>query len=820
MRGMRSYLLLSLLAAAGLCGAIYCLADVFPAAVELPAGAGVVSNPAPNGVADKPGAKIGNVSKSSEELRTIWSNGGAPITIDGASEDWSGIAAPKFELKTPYPGRTTRLELPPPGDLSAAFSCFADANRLYVRVDVTDDRLVFGRQSFQDIWADDSVVIAYAGDFPKTGVLQLYGEHDGRIVVSQDSSGRAITSDWSPLGDGSWEAKPQFQKLPGFWEALGVESAIAANSSGYVVEVAIPFEVLGWQEGQKPDQLGINVKVFDNDSGNGLGENVIGWTSDPRNSSLDSSRCFRGIGFEEIKGGGKAAKAKKASHYSEFKRAIENLRKKDWFHARWALWESPPESASYALMAKIETRSTRLRYRHNTLERALEGCKEPHLAGWFIENLAQVRLERRQFSIARELYERLDKLGFSEAAKRAQAGLVAVAWAEGGEAAATRLLESEEKKSPQALLALATRLQAGPDPSKALPYLRQVADQPGVFVTHQTDALLNLQRIHMRLKDFDSADAVALEHQVVGEDTSIARVASLDLLRLSKTIRRKRLHQQVGSLADEYAAALGRRAWVGPLQTLELGQLLLDAGRFDEATERFQQALDMPLADDQERARALLGLGLVCVRKGDSDGALKLAETLQTSYPNQLEARVASLGLLRWLSAENAQSADPGKSAAIRDRLKAHLTALSRHERGTEAGYASHFLGCALLAEGRVAEAEAQFRACVERFPESKTFGMTLALLAGILETQERWLEAMPVREKLAEVKDERTRESLGAVNLRMLADLYVKSPDHKGGFSRCLGRIAVEYPDSLIALAMRNGLPSSPIAAQKGGAR
>jgi len=350
--------------------------------------------------------------------------------------------------------------------------------------------------------------------------------------------------------------------------------------------------------------------------------------------------------------------------------------------------------------------------------------------------------------------------------------------------------------------------------------LRSVADQPGVFVTFQVDALLSIQRIYCRLKDFDAAHSVALELQMFGEDTSAARIAGLDLLKLVNTIQQKRLRQKVPPLADEYASTLGKRAWVGPVQTLELAQLLVDSARLDEAVTRFQQVLEMSVADNRERARALVGLEQVAVRKGDWANCLTLAETLEENFPNELEARGLSVGMLHFLSSPEAGSGQATRSTEISTRFKQHLLALSKHERLSEAGYASHFLGGLLMSEGRVSEAEAHLRTCAEKFPASKTYGMTLFLLAGILEMKEKWTEAISVRERLADVKDPETEELTGAMNLRILADLYLKFPEYKGGFGRMISRIMGEYPDSFTAHAINNGLRSSPLTNPEGGAR
>jgi len=222
-------------------------------------------------------------SFSVETYNTVYVEGKAPISIDGELSDWSFVNVPSariewFDPKWGIPENDS--------DLSAAFTCFHDAYNLYVAVTVKDESFVTEQNVFGLSWYDDSVEIYIDGDINPISE-EGFDNNDAKIRISADNDGKTMLEGLS---------QPSKIEFPYMWESLGVRAALKQNDDGYVVEVSIPYKVLGWEQWETGRQMGMNIRVIDDDDG-GQNDGFIGWVSDPDYTYFVSTKSFNHVAF-------------------------------------------------------------------------------------------------------------------------------------------------------------------------------------------------------------------------------------------------------------------------------------------------------------------------------------------------------------------------------------------------------------------------------------------------------------------------------------------------------------------------------------------
>jgi len=231
-----------------------------------------------------------------ETLNTVYVNGSAPMNIDGDLVDWEGINLQEVPIAGKLsPERNHRSLVYPqgPNDLSVSFKCFADAQYVYIAVSVIDDELLIGNYGFSKGWKNDAVTIFFDGDL-KDISKQYYDANDGMIkVVFDPPDGVAYIEGLIPY---SFEVM-----VPYFWESRGVKAGFKQNETGYTVEIAIPFNVLGWDTLEPGKQMGVNFRIHDMDSDMDIETQDCGfvWAPDPRNMNVFTTEEYGRIIFTE-----------------------------------------------------------------------------------------------------------------------------------------------------------------------------------------------------------------------------------------------------------------------------------------------------------------------------------------------------------------------------------------------------------------------------------------------------------------------------------------------------------------------------------------
>ena len=225
------------------------------------------------------------MAEAVEEYQPVMVEGRAVLSIDGELEDWEifDLVEGRIDRFIPLGG------MRPPGDegdLSATFRCVVDEGALYFAVRVRDDQLIFGEDAYIRRWNDDAVEILYDGNRSASD-LGPDGD-DGQIRVPFDTE--------EPLCEGVVGRTMQLVDYlpPLAWERLGVEAAVAQEEDGYAVEVRIPCYLLGLERFAEGVEIGINLRVMDDDDGGGM-DRMVDWAGDRENLSADMKTANFGV---------------------------------------------------------------------------------------------------------------------------------------------------------------------------------------------------------------------------------------------------------------------------------------------------------------------------------------------------------------------------------------------------------------------------------------------------------------------------------------------------------------------------------------------
>lgn len=212
---------------------------------------------------------------AAETVNTVYVDGKAPIIIDGDLSDWNFLNITPIKLEQFNKQYSNPEKYEGESDLSASFICFSDENYVYVGVVVTDDILIFGEAPIGRPYWDDCIEILFFGSYT--------GQTPGKIWVSSTKEGKTKLEGREPIEEKTY---------PYLWEKQGVKARLKPIGVGYVVEAAIPHDVLsltGWNKGEP---LGMNVGVYDDDDNNMM-NSIIGWTN-------ISDKLFNEIAFSRV----------------------------------------------------------------------------------------------------------------------------------------------------------------------------------------------------------------------------------------------------------------------------------------------------------------------------------------------------------------------------------------------------------------------------------------------------------------------------------------------------------------------------------------
>lgn len=230
-----------------------------------------------------------NIVHAKESLYTSYYDGNAPISIDGNLDDWDFIELPLTNITI----TNDWTMMPAPNndaDLSARFNCFIDNSFLYVGVEVNDDVLVFGQESFEFSWNDDAVDLKLDGDLIDIE-KGYFDANDFQVRVSLDETGQTTLEGMVPF--------VEELQIPTLWEKAGVQAILLPGEKAYTAEIAIPLYLLGYTTGADISSIGMNIQVYDDDD-SGDFDHQLSWADDPDNTSWKSTETFNIIHFNKL----------------------------------------------------------------------------------------------------------------------------------------------------------------------------------------------------------------------------------------------------------------------------------------------------------------------------------------------------------------------------------------------------------------------------------------------------------------------------------------------------------------------------------------
>jgi hypothetical protein len=205
-----------------------------------------------------------------------------PPTIDGDLADWSGSSWNAISDGSQATFGAEAWE--GTEDLSAQFAIAEDAKNIYFAIRVADDTVAYGSRG-----VDADSVALYLSD-PDQGI-SFYGEPDFLPLLlspfSESSEGDA--------GATAGKARVERLRPPGGWGGgpgaerfSDAQAAFTRDPKAYIVELAIPRSVAGWDDPQTTARR-IDVAINDRDV-NTRRESQLTWSGNDRN--VFSSRYF------------------------------------------------------------------------------------------------------------------------------------------------------------------------------------------------------------------------------------------------------------------------------------------------------------------------------------------------------------------------------------------------------------------------------------------------------------------------------------------------------------------------------------------------
>lgn len=167
-----------------------------------------------------------------------------------------------------------------------------------------------------------------------------------------------------------------------------------------------------------------------------------------------------------------------------------------------------------------------------------------------------------------------------------------------------------------------------------------------------------------------------------------------------------RILRELARRLDVHEEWLGTGNQASPLSVLEDGEVALRLDETEQAARLFEQALK-DARGDEERARALEGLGHVAFRSGDPELAVELFEKVLVLLEADAAARPA---LAESLARAHAALGEPGRAIVVLERC----VEANEHDPVQYVRFAG-LLGAALTDNGNFADAERTLAAAIAR---------------------------------------------------------------------------------------------------------
>ena len=168
-----------------------------------------------------------------------------PVVVDGDLSDWDELP---FDIQTPSEIDQAADSWTGPEDCSWRFAVEYDDDKLYVAVDVTDERKVYLRSN---PWTQDGIEV------------RVDGRPDPMRSRNRDRGEERVIVGISP--DEVLEHMLLYEEL----DSLGVEAIGIPSAKGHVYEMSIPISYVEQRQGTDWKRVRINIVVDDLDDPTG-----------------------------------------------------------------------------------------------------------------------------------------------------------------------------------------------------------------------------------------------------------------------------------------------------------------------------------------------------------------------------------------------------------------------------------------------------------------------------------------------------------------------------------------------------------------------
>jgi hypothetical protein len=263
---------------------------------------------------------------------------------------------------------------------------------VYFAVKVTDDKLHFGINRFENPFWEDGVEFQLFGD--KQSV------YAGQISISVEKDGMLKLEGRDPISN---------EKFPYFWTAAGVKAALRQGAAGYDVELAIPWSILRWTGWEKGHITGMNLLVYDRDDEKNLfsGFGLVEWAANP-------GQEYGALQFDSIP----APEGQyKPETFDTMLAILRNIKNAEWDAAEAALAGAGDGRWVKPMLAFVQKKTNQPdKYRKSYIE-AAKAAPNPSVAWWAVEALyLDLRTNERRAASKEDIacYEAISALPMSD----------------------------------------------------------------------------------------------------------------------------------------------------------------------------------------------------------------------------------------------------------------------------------------------------------------------------------------------------------------------------------------------------------------------
>jgi len=324
-------------------------------------------------------------------------DGKAPIAIDGELSDWEKFRSAPYQLEI-----SNIIGVQKDEDVSTAMLCYADAENVYVAVEVHDDIPVFDDEVSNSMC--DAVLIyfctenaSYSNLSENKSSFYLWRTHipimpssSISIHISSDTSGKTIPVFYHGRTD-----------FPYLSEALGIQSALKRGVDGYTVESTIPRRLLNITLPGETRITGMYIIVNDNYGGElynrflrsktkGLGSLNISYPED-KVSAQKPSLAGEKQGLEE-----EFISPEQVSNQDVLYSVLQDISNQNWENAEKKLMSLDKTLWVNPILARVHLNSGNYDAALRTFSQVAEESPDRYARFWAKKHLADIYMYRKK----------------------------------------------------------------------------------------------------------------------------------------------------------------------------------------------------------------------------------------------------------------------------------------------------------------------------------------------------------------------------------------------------------------------------------------